>query len=148
MAILIVFIVGAVLTTLLPKVVESGAVLVHREQDDQRTDIQNSFTIIMQSYNRTDLLLKLLNHYQAISNLHKIIVVWNSVGIKAPTDLWDSLGPHPIPVLFKEQTVNRMRNRLEPFPELETKAVLMLDDDILISAYDLDFAYSVWQVCF
>ncbi|XP_048395421.1 exostosin-like 2 isoform X1 [Stegostoma tigrinum] len=144
MAILIVFIVGAALTTLLPKVVESGAV-VHREQDNQRTNIPNSFTIIMQSYNRTDLLLKLLNHYQAILNLHKIIVVWNSVGIKPPTDLWDSLGPHPIPVLFKEQTANRMRNRLEPIPELETKAVLMLDDDILISAYDLDFAYSVWQ---
>eukprot|EP00061_Rhincodon_typus_P008870 g31874.t1 len=120
MAILIVFIVGAALTTLLPKVVESGAV-VHREQDNQRTDIQNSFTIIMQSYNRTDLLLKLLNHYQAVPNLHKIIVVWNSVGIKPPTDLWDSLGPHPIPVLFKEQTANRMRNRLEPIPELETK---------------------------
>ncbi|XP_055498333.1 exostosin-like 2 isoform X1 [Leucoraja erinacea] len=145
MAVLIVLIVGAVLTTLLPKVVESGAIVVRREQDDQKIDIQNSFTIIMQSYNRTDLLLKLLNHYQAIPSLHKIIVVWNSVGIKPPKDLWDSLGPHPIPVIFKEQTVNRMRNRLEPFPELETKAVLMVDDDILISAYDLDFAYSVWQ---
>lgn len=121
MAVLIVLIVGAVLTTLLPKVVESGAIVVRREQDDQKIDIQNSFTIIMQSYNRTDLLLKLLNHYQAIPSLHKIIVVWNSVGIKPPKDLWDSLGPHPIPVIFKEQTVNRMRNRLEPFPELETK---------------------------
>ncbi|XP_069794117.1 exostosin-like 2 isoform X1 [Narcine bancroftii] len=145
MAVLIVLIVGAVLTTLLPKVVESGATMVRREQDDQRIDVRNSFTIIMQSYNRTDLLLKLLNHYQAVPNLHKIIVVWNSVGIKPPKDLWDSLGPHPIPIIFKEQTVNRMRNRLEPFPELETKAVLMVDDDILISAYDLDFSFSVWQ---
>ncbi|XP_072130200.1 exostosin-like 2 isoform X1 [Mobula birostris] len=145
MAVLIVLIVGAVLTTLLPKVVESGATVVRREQDVHRIDTRNSFTIVMQTYNRTDLLLKLLNHYQAIPNLHKIIVIWNSVGIKPPKDLWDSLGPHPIPVIFKEQTVNRMRNRLEPFPELETKAVLMVDDDILISAYDLDFAFSVWQ---
>ncbi|XP_059839608.1 exostosin-like 2 isoform X2 [Hypanus sabinus] len=145
MAVLIVLIVGAVLTTLLPKVVESGATVVRREQDVHRIDTRNSFTIVMQTYNRTDLLLKLLNHYQAIPNLHKIVVVWNSVGIKPPKDLWDSLGPHPIPVIFKEQMVNRMRNRLEPFPELETKAVLMVDDDILISAYDLDFAFSVWQ---
>ncbi|KAK9404021.1 exostosin-like 2 [Crotalus adamanteus] len=48
-------------------------------------------------------------------------------------------------IIFKVQTVNHMRNRLQVFPELETKAVLMMDDDTLVSAYDLVFAFSIWQ---
>ncbi|KAL7879552.1 hypothetical protein SRHO_G00018060 [Serrasalmus rhombeus] len=61
------------------------------------------------------------------------------------TKLWDSLGPHPVPVVFKEQSSNRMRNRLQPFAEIETDAVLMLDDDTLVSAPDISFAFSVWK---
>ncbi|XP_020855636.1 exostosin-like 2 isoform X2 [Phascolarctos cinereus] len=82
---------------------------------------------------------------KAVPHLHKVIVVWNNIGEKVPEDLWNALGPHPVPVIFKIQTVNRMRNRLQTFPELETKAVLMVDDDMLISAHDLVFAFSVWQ---
>eukprot|EP00062_Callorhinchus_milii_P022677 gi/632980706/ref/XP_007907184.1/ PREDICTED: exostosin-like 2 [Callorhinchus milii] len=144
LAVLLLFFVGAALTMLLPKVADNGVSVLRREGVTQ-PDAHNSFTIIMQSYNRTDLLLKLLNHYQAVPHLHKIIIVWNSVGSKVPRELWDSLGPHPVPVIFKEQTVNRMRNRLQPFAEIETQAVLMLDDDTLISAFDLEFAFSVWQ---
>ncbi|KAJ8357696.1 hypothetical protein SKAU_G00204900 [Synaphobranchus kaupii] len=71
---------------------------------------EDSFTIVMQTYNRTDVLLKLLNHYQA------------------------------------EQSANRMRNRLQAFSEIDTDAVLMLDDDTLVSAPDLSFAFSVWKL--
>ncbi|XP_007169583.1 exostosin-like 2 isoform X2 [Balaenoptera acutorostrata] len=81
----------------------------------------------------------------AVPYLHKVIVVWNNIGEKGPDELWNSLGPHPVPVIFKVQTTNRMRNRLQVFPELETNAVLMVDDDMLISTQDLVFAFSVWQ---
>ncbi|CAD7690670.1 unnamed protein product [Nyctereutes procyonoides] len=91
------------------------------------------------------LLLRLLKHYQAVPYLHKVIVVWNNVGEKGPDELRNSLGPHPVPVIFKLQTTKRMRNRLQVFPELETNAVLMVDNDTLISTQDLVFAFSVWQ---
>ncbi|XP_036622076.1 exostosin-like 2 isoform X1 [Trichosurus vulpecula] len=143
--ILVLLLVAGALTTLLPNIKDDKMPTSRREAKPQSQSALDSFTLIMQTYNRTDLLLRLLNHYQAVPHLHKVIVVWNNVGEKVPEDLWNALGPHPVPVIFKIQTLNRMRNRLQTFPELETKAVLMVDDDMLISAHDLVFAFSVWQ---
>ncbi|XP_043941682.1 exostosin-like 2 [Protopterus annectens] len=137
-------IIGASLTTLLPKVMENDIILFQRETKHPSFP-EEAFTIVMQTFNRTDLLLKLLNHYQAVPHLREVVVVWNNLGEKVPRDLWESLGPHAVQVTFVESTVNKMRNRLQPFPSVETKAILMLDDDLLISAHDLTFAFSVWQ---
>ncbi|XP_030257552.1 exostosin-like 2 [Sparus aurata] len=157
--ILLLLLVGAALTALLPPAEDQGGrgVLgVLRRSTSQQdnpaqgrhsdsTEEEQRFTIIIQTYNRTDVLLKLLNHYQAVPHVQRIIIVWNNVGEQTPLKLWNSLGPHPVPVVFKEQTTNRMRNRLQPFPEIDTDAVLMLDDDTLVSAPDLSFAFSVWK---
>ncbi|XP_016060060.1 PREDICTED: exostosin-like 2 isoform X1 [Miniopterus natalensis] len=144
-AVLTLLLVAGALTTFLPTNKEDRVLPWRREVKPQGQAALAAFTLIMQTYNRSDLLLRLLNHYQAVPQLHKVIVVWNNVGEKPPEDLWNSLGPHPVPVVFKPQTTNRMRNRLQAFPELETHAVLMVDDDMLISAQDLVFAFSVWQ---
>lgn len=109
------------------------------------TKEEAKFTIVMQTYNRTDVLLKLLNHYQAMPHLQKIIIVWNNIAETTPQKLWDSLGPHPVPLVFKHQNINLMRNRLQPFQEIDTDAVLMLDDDTLVSVPDISFAFSVWK---
>uniref|UniRef100_A0A2K6M9Q6 Exostosin like glycosyltransferase 2 n=2 Tax=Rhinopithecus TaxID=542827 RepID=A0A2K6M9Q6_RHIBE len=122
--ILVLLLVAGALTALLPSVKEDKMLMLRREIKSQGKSTMDSFTLIMQTYNRTDLLLKLLNHYQAVPNLHKVIVVWNNIGEKAPDELWNSLGPHPIPVIFKQQTANRMRNRLQVFPELETNGTI------------------------
>lgn len=188
--ILLLFLVGAVLTALLPPAEDRGddgvlGVLRRATYQKQRPgpgrhsdspEEEQKFTIIIQTYNRTDVLLKLLNHYQAVTHLQQIIIVWNNIGKQTPLKLWNSLGPHPVPVVFKEQTSNRMRNRLQLFPEIDTDgqfiyrilyvvsiflmafdacifqfsilslAVLMLDDDTLVSVPDISFAFSVWKV--
>lgn len=131
--VLLLLLVGAVLTALLPPVEDQGGHSVlgilrretlHKEDPalGHRSDSteEQRFTIIIQTYNRTDILLRLLNHYQAVPHLWKIIIVWNNVGEQTPLKLWNSLGPHPVPVVFKEQTSNQMRNRLQPFPEIDT----------------------------
>ncbi|XP_068096101.1 exostosin-like 2 isoform X2 [Hyperolius riggenbachi] len=133
------------LAALLPAAYEDPVLGVRREAPLSSLPSGDSFTLIMQSFNRTDLLLKMLNHYQALPQLHSIIVVWNNVGQDTPQELWDSLGPHPVPVYFKKQSVNLMRNRLQNFVEIKTQAVLMMDDDTLLSAFDISFAFSVWQ---
>lgn len=167
-AFLLVLLVGAALTSLLPdhrgpaedddrleELVrreeldvlrrEAAGGEIPAEEEEARSLNDGQFSIIIQTYNRTDILLRLLNHYQATPHLQRIVVVWNNVGVTTPQWLWDSYGPHPIPVVFKEQTTNRMRNRLQMFPEIKTDAVLMLDDDTLISVPDLSFAFSVWK---
>ncbi|KAM9719320.1 exostosin-like 2 isoform 1-T1 [Menidia menidia] len=155
--ILLILLVGASLTSLLPSAEEHGGAgvlgVLRRATTQKRSpgdghgfeNSEDKFTIIIQTYNRTDILLKLLNHYQAVPHLQRVIVVWNNVKEQTPVKLWDSLGPHPVQVVFKEQRSNLMRNRLQPFPEIDTDAVLMLDDDTLVSVPDLIFAFSVWK---
>nr|XP_046216430.1 exostosin-like 2 isoform X1 [Oncorhynchus gorbuscha] len=158
--ILLLLLVGAALTALLPSIEDRGHVgamgaLRHRATAGSNANAipgrhteeedATAFTIVIQTYNRTDVLLKLLNHYQAVPHLRRVIIVWNNIGERTPQELWDTLGPHPIPVVFKEQSVNRMRNRLQPFAEIDTDAVLMLDDDTLVSVPDISFAFSVWK---
>lgn len=125
-AVLLLLLVAGSLTTFLPSNKDDKMLMLRREVKAQGQSTLASFTLIMQTYNRSDLLLRLLNHYQAVPQLHRVIVVWNNVGEKPPEDLWNSLGPHPVPVVFKPQTTNRMRNRLQAFPELETPGELQL----------------------
>ncbi|XP_067218040.1 exostosin-like 2 [Chanodichthys erythropterus] len=147
-SIVLLLLAGVSLTFLLPNNEDSSILQQLRRRSNTSftlPDPGDSFTIIMQTYNRTDILLRLLNHYQAVPNLQCIIIVWNNPGEPPPRKLWDALGPHPVPVFFKEQSVNRMRNRLQPHPEIKTDAVLMLDDDTLVSVPDISFAFSVWK---
>ncbi|XP_061878819.1 exostosin-like 2 [Entelurus aequoreus] len=154
--ILLLLMLGAALTALLPSAEDHAGrgvlQVLRRATSESQTYVQGvqgeeqqKFTVIIQTYNRTDILLKLLNHYQALPHLQRIIIVWNNMGEKPPLELWDSLAPHPVPVLFKQQTSNRMHNRLHPFPEIDTDAVLVLDDDTLLSVPDISFAFTVWK---
>ena len=132
--ILLLLLVGAALTALLPPAEDHGGLDVlgvlrratPQKENPAQGDLGDSsegehkFTIVIQTFNRTDILLKLLNHYQAVPHLQRIIIVWNNVREQTPLKLWNSLGPHPVPVVFKEQTSNQMRNRLQSFPEIDT----------------------------
>lgn len=89
---------------------------------DRTTD---SFSIIILTYNRTDLLLRLLNHYSAMPHLERIVVVWNCKEMPVPEEEWTQLGPHPVPVEFKVQTENRLRNRLQLFPKVKSSGIKM-----------------------
>lgn len=89
-----------------------------------RDKIEVSFSIIILTYNRTDLLLRLLNHYCAMPHLERIVVVWNCLEMAPPAEEWEQLGPHPVPVEFKVQQENRLRNRLQVFPEITSSGLL------------------------
>lgn len=87
--------------------------------------VTDTFSIVILTYNRSDLLLRLLNHYSAMANLERIVVVWNAkeTAFPAPEEEWVQLGPHPVPVEFKVQTDNKLRNRLQVFPEIESSGL-------------------------
>ena len=83
-------------------------------------DPSEAFSIILQTYNRSDILFRMLNHYCAMGGLDRIVVVWNNVNATPPVEEWERLGPHPVPVRFVIQQQNKVRNRLQPFPEIQT----------------------------
>ena len=80
----------------------------------------STFAIVILAYNRSDLLLRLLNHYSAMPHLEMIVVVWNSQEATPPSEEWERLGPHPVTVEFKVQLENRLRNRLQIFDEIKS----------------------------
>ncbi len=80
----------------------------------------DEFTMVISMYNRSELFFRVLNHYCAMSNLVRIVVVWNNLNASPPIEEWESLGPHPVPVRFLAQTENSLRNRFKPFPEVQT----------------------------
>ena len=84
---------------------------------------QEKFTILIQTFNRTDLLMRVLNHFSAVHEVDRIIVVWNTMGEEPPYDWWGGLEPHPVEVVFLEQSVNKVRNRLQRFPEIRTEGI-------------------------
>lgn len=90
---------------------------------DSLVDADEKFTILMLTFNRTDLMLRLLNHYSAMYRLDKIVIVWNNVNDTPPVELWASLEPHPVPVVFLPQQENKIQNRIQSFPEIKTKGM-------------------------
>ena len=78
----------------------------------------STFTMIIQTYNRTDILPKVLAHYCAMGPpLGLVIVVWNNANVSPPNGLW----PDSCPVKVLTQKQNKMRNRLQHFSEIEGK---------------------------
>ena len=106
-----------------PVKVKTGTTYRAKEVYPSTLDSKEKFTMIMQTYNRTDLLLKLLNHYNGVRHLDRIIIVWNNLNATPPVKFWDSLKPHAVEVLFLVQKKNLMRNRLKAFPEIRTEGL-------------------------
>ena len=80
------------------------------------------FTIVVQTYKRTDLLNSVLSHYSSFKKVDKILVVWNNIGSQPPANLMSGA----LTRTFLLQKVNNVRNRLQPFPDIQTPGMPLL----------------------
>ena len=78
------------------------------------------FTIVMQTYQREGLLRKILPHYCNMSLVSRILVIWNNVNTSVPQDL-DSLECSRAKLIFLHMKKNTVRNRFQPFPQIQTE---------------------------
>jgi hypothetical protein len=70
-------------------------------------------------------------------------VVWNSPDVLPSTDLeWPDIGV-PIKVIKAEK--NSLNNRFIPFDEIQTEAVLSVDDDAHLRHDEIIFGFRVWR---
>jgi len=90
-----------------------------------RSRENDAFTIIMQTYKREKTLPNLLLHYCWARYLSKIVVIWNDVGVEIPENILRVKRLCPVPIVFIEETVNKMTNRYKPRPEIETDCECM-----------------------
>ena len=82
---------------------------------------RNKFTVVMPTYKRNLQLLVVIGHYCNISNVHKILVLWNNVGETVPGPIKDF--KCQVPVEIKIMKENKLTSRFRPYPEIETEGI-------------------------
>jgi glycogenin glucosyltransferase len=109
-----------------------------------RFAILHKFSVIIGTWDRVALLRKLVLHYQKSRLVHKIYVTWHNPGERPPDDFLRTVRRRP-PVEILIQKYNSLNNRFNPIANLETKAVLIADDDIRVGLADLEYGFEVWR---
>ncbi|XP_076297502.1 exostosin glycosyltransferase sotv isoform X2 [Lasioglossum baleicum] len=102
------------------------------------------FTAVILTYDRLELLFLLINKLVKVPSLSKVLVIWNNQHKDPPhSSKWPKLSK-PLKVIQTKE--NKLSNRFYPYNEIETEAVLSIDDDIImLTADEVEFAYEVWR---
>ncbi|XP_071713851.1 glucosamine inositolphosphorylceramide transferase 1-like [Rutidosis leptorrhynchoides] len=107
-------------------------------------EIDNSysqFTMVAMTYAARLWNLKwYVRHYSQCPSVREIVVVWNK---GTPPDLseFDSA----VPVRIRVEEKNSLNNRFKLDPLIKTRAVLELDDDIIMSCEYVERGFKVWR---
>lgn len=102
------------------------------------------FTAVVLTYDRIESLYTLIKQLVKVPSLSKILVVWNNQRKSPPhASMWPKINK-PLKVI--QTKANKLSNRFYPYPEIETEAILTIDDDIVMLTPDeLEFGYEVWR---
>ncbi|XP_046643245.1 exostosin-2-like [Daphnia pulicaria] len=102
------------------------------------------FTAVVLTYDRLESLFHVLERISKAPSLAKIVIVWNNqFKDPPPISSWPRL-PKPLQIVRTKR--NQLSNRFYPFPEIETEAILAMDDDIIMLTTDeLEFGFEVWR---
>ncbi|PWA96354.1 glycosyl hydrolase, five-bladed beta-propellor domain-containing protein [Artemisia annua] len=101
----------------------------------------SQFTLLAMTYDARIWNLKMyVNHYSRCASVREIVVVWNKGNPPDPND-FDSA----VPVRIRVEKQNSLNNRFRPDPLIKTKAVLELDDDIMMNCDDIERGFKIWR---
>uniref|UniRef100_F1KVP1 Exostosin-2 n=1 Tax=Ascaris suum TaxID=6253 RepID=F1KVP1_ASCSU len=102
---------------------------------------REQFTVLLLTYRRDSVLYASLERLNNLPYLNKVVVVWNN-----PEDPSGHAWPRlHVPVHFVKASNNSLNNRFIPYDQIETEAVLSLDDDIDLKQHEIIFAFRVWR---
>lgn len=102
------------------------------------------FTAVILTYDRVESLFKVIQRVVQAPSLAKVLVVWNNQKkAPPPASMWPKINKLLKVVQTRE---NKLSNRFYPYDEIETEAVLAIDDDIvMLTADELEFGFEVWR---
>ncbi|XP_057789424.1 glucosamine inositolphosphorylceramide transferase 1-like [Salvia miltiorrhiza] len=101
----------------------------------------SQFTLLTMTYDARLWNLKMyVKHYSRCASVREIVVVWNKGTPPRPSD-FDSA----VPVRVRVEKRNSLNNRFKADPLIETRAVLELDDDIMMTCDDIERGFRVWR---
>ncbi|KFK24897.1 hypothetical protein AALP_AA8G039100 [Arabis alpina] len=101
----------------------------------------SQFTLATMNYDARLWNLKMYGkHYSRCPSVKEIVVIWNKGPPPELTDL-DSA----VPVRIRVEKLNTLNNRFNIDPLIKTRAVLELDDDIMMPCDDIEKGFRVWR---
>ncbi|TXG49389.1 hypothetical protein EZV62_025264 [Acer yangbiense] len=101
----------------------------------------SQFTMLTMTYDARLWNLKMyVKHYSRCPSVKEIVVVWNR-GIPPKLSDFDSA----VPVRIRIEKKNSLNNRFKVDPLIDTRAVLELDDDIMMTCDDVERGFQVWR---
>ncbi|KAI4302289.1 hypothetical protein MLD38_038059 [Melastoma candidum] len=111
-------------------------------EEPYRVDGEYSqFTLLTMTYDARLWNLKMyVKHYSRCSSVKEIVVVWNK-GIPPKLSDFDSA----VPIRIRVEPKNSLNNRFKMDAFIRTRAVLELDDDIMMTCNDIERGFMVWR---
>ncbi|XP_058109283.1 glucosamine inositolphosphorylceramide transferase 1 [Magnolia sinica] len=101
----------------------------------------SQFTLLTMTYDARLWNLKMyVKHYSRCSSVGEIVVVWNKGQPPQLSEL-DSA----VPVRIRVEEHNSLNNRFKMDPSIKNRAVLELDDDIMMTCDDVERGFRVWR---
>ncbi|CAL4133964.1 unnamed protein product, partial [Meganyctiphanes norvegica] len=102
------------------------------------------FTAVILTYDRLESLFQVIQTMVQVPSLAKVLVVWNNQ--KKPPPQVSMLPKINVPLKVIQTRENKLSNRFYPYEEIETEAILAIDDDInMMTADEFEFGYQVWR---
>ncbi|KAL1199330.1 Glycosyltransferase family protein 64 C3 [Cardamine amara subsp. amara] len=112
----------------------------------------DQITVLINGYSesRIPLLQSIVASYSASSIVSSILVLWGNP--TTPGQVLDQLyhnltqySPGSASISLIQQSSSSLNSRFLPRPSIDTRAVLICDDDVEIDRKSLEFAFSVWK---
>lgn len=101
----------------------------------------SQFTMLTMTYEARLWNLKMyIKHYSRCASVREIVVIWNKGQPPNPND-FDST----VPVRIRVEQKNSLNNRFNADPLIKTRAVLELDDDIMMTCNDVERGFKAWR---
>lgn len=112
----------------------------------RKMNIHYKFSVLIGTWDRISMVLKLIQHYRKSTFVHRIFVTLHNPVMVLPEELLELSkdGKQPA-VEFLFQEYDSLNNRFNPIENLETEAILVCDDDVLVSISDIEYAFEVWR---
>jgi hypothetical protein len=107
--------------------------------------VTEKFSVLFGTYNpeRIDHVANVIKHLAASELVHTIYLTWHNPKLEVNNELRILQDTLQKPLVILKQTFDSLNNRFNPIEGLETEAIYILDDDIVVSLPDLEFTFQV-----
>ncbi len=109
---------------------EVNNIIEYESNSKERFPMEDKFSIILSTYDRPKLTIKMIDNYLQSQYLEHIFIIWHNPNTDPPQELINKtrtkrpyLSPPYVTIL--KQSTDSLNNKLNPIPNLMTKGVLL-----------------------